>query len=168
MIGFMGAGKSLIGHSLSQRLKLPFFDLDRQIEIRHACSVSDFFQIHGEPEFRKEETVILKETVGLNDSFVLASGGGTPCFFGNMEWMNKKGITVYLNILPAALSKRLKRDRRNRPLIASLSDQELTLFVEKTLKEREEYYRMSQIEITPENYSPHSLIDHLVSRILEV
>jgi shikimate kinase len=164
----MGAGKSLIGHALAQRLQLPFFDLDRQIEIMHGCSVSDFFQIHGEQEFRKEETLILKETAKSNESFVIASGGGTPCFYGNMAWMNDHGITVYLNILPETLAKRLKRDRRNRPLIASLSDKELTLFVKKTLHEREEFYRMSHIEITPENYSPQGLIDHLANRILGV
>lgn len=158
----MGAGKSLIGQSLAQRLNIPFYDLDKQIETLQGCSVSDFFKIHGEMEFRKEETRVMKEIVNHNNEFVIATGGGTPCFHNNMKWMNENGTTVYLNISKEALGRRLKREKLKRPLIANLSNEDIDSFIEKLLHERAGTYGESKFEISPEKYTPGILIETII------
>lgn len=159
----MGSGKSLIGYSLAQKLHLPFIDLDKEIEKSTGCSISDFFRIHGETEFRKEERRLLMESGSQKNEFVMATGGGTPCFHDNMNWMNESGTTLYLQVSLETLVRRLKRDKQKRPLLSSLTDEKLSVFVNTLFREREQFYETAQLRISPENYTPESLIENITN-----
>lgn len=157
----MGSGKSLIGYSLAQKFQTEFIDLDKEIEKKRGCSISDFFRIHGETEFRNEEATLLREIGSHHNSFVIATGGGTPCFHNNMRWMNETGKTIYLKVSVETLISRLKRDRINRPLISSLPDKNFETYIEALFKERENFYMQSAIELSPEIFTPGALFEHI-------
>jgi shikimate kinase len=104
----MGCGKSTFGPRLAEFLALPFYDLDITFEERYRISIHDFFTKYGEKHFREIEHILLKEITKKED-FVLATGGGTPCFFNNMDFMNTHGISVYMKLTPESLVNRLKQ-----------------------------------------------------------
>lgn len=143
LIGFMGSGKSTVGKKLSKRLGFIFKDLDKAIEQTEGRSVSKIFSEEGEAYFRNIESEVLRES-SKNSGIVISCGGGTPCFNENMEYMNKTGQTVYLEMTAAALMSRLRNSRIKRPLIAGLDDRELDQFIKKNLGEREKWYRESK------------------------
>lgn len=143
LIGFMGSGKSTVGKKLSKRLGFIFKDLDKAIEQTEGRSVSKIFSEEGEAYFRNIESEVLRES-SKNSDIVISCGGGTPCFNENMEYMNKTGQTVYLEMTAAALMSRLRNSRIKRPLIAGLDDRELDQFIKKNLGEREKWYRESK------------------------
>jgi shikimate kinase len=161
LVGFMGSGKSLIGSSLSQKLQTEFFDLDKEIEKKFGHTISHFFKIHGELEFRKEEASLLREIANQHKSFVMATGGGTPCFHNNMKWMIETGNTIYLKVSVNSLIDRLKKDKAGRPLLSSLTDKNLEVFIEDLFKEREKYYMQSAMEVIPENFSTDNLLENI-------
>ena len=107
LIGFMGSGKSYWGRKLSEKLNLPFFDLDEQVVSHEEKSVSEIFSTHGEEYFRLQEKNTLNLLTVSHDSFIIATGGGTPCYFNNIEYMNNSGTTVWINTSPDELFKRL-------------------------------------------------------------
>jgi shikimate kinase len=107
LIGFMGCGKTTVGKRLAARCGFPFVDTDELFEAKHNCSIGKYFEQYGEDLFRKEEAVVLKETASLENA-VIAVGGGTPCFYGNIDWMLSQGICIYLEMPPKALYNRLK------------------------------------------------------------
>ena len=109
LIGFMGCGKSFIGQKLAQLAGLPFYDLDGYIESKTDMPIPQIFAQHGEPHFRALEQQHLHHFAQLN-AFVLSCGGGTPCFYDNIDWINAQGISVYLNCPPELLSTRLLTD----------------------------------------------------------
>lgn len=139
LIGYMGCGKSTLGRHVSALTGIDFIDLDLYIEGRYHASVKELFASRGEKGFRDIERAMLHE-VGEFEDVLVACGGGTPCFFDNMEWMNAHGTTVMLDTSLEKLFERLKRGRHKRPLIASLSDDELRSFIEKALAERMPHY----------------------------
>lgn len=157
----MGSGKSLIGYSLAQKIQAEFFDLDKEIEKKSGCSISEFFRIHGESEFRNEEATLLREIGNHHNSFIMATGGGTPCFHNNMKWMNETGKTIYLRVSVETLISRLKRDKLNRPLISALTDKNLETFIDALFNERENFYMQSAMEVSPENFTKDALIEHI-------
>ena len=157
----MGSGKSLIGYSLAQKLQTEFFDLDKEIEKKFGCSISDFFRIHGETEFRKEEAFLLREIGNHHHSFVMATGGGTPCFHNNMIWMNETGNTLYLKLSVSTIIQRLKKDKADRPLLSELTDKNLEVFIEDLFKEREKYYVQSVMEVIPEHFTSITLLEYI-------
>lgn len=120
LVGFMGAGKSTLGKELAQRLSWDFFDLDDEIERSHQRSITELFNALGEKKFRELEKVTLHSFENKTVPFVLATGGGTPCFFDNMEWMKKKGNVLFIDIAPEELLKRLKGTETGRPVLKSL------------------------------------------------
>lgn len=145
LIGFMGCGKSFIGQKLAQLAGLPFYDLDGYIESKTDMPIPQIFAQHGEPHFRALEQQHLHHFAQLN-AFVLSCGGGTPCFYDNIDWINAQGISVYLNCPPELLSTRLQTQRTGRPLLASLSDAELLAFITQKLSERAPYYEQAHIQ----------------------
>lgn len=157
----MGSGKSLIGSSLAKKLGIPFIDLDMEFENRSNFTISEFFSKYGEMEFRMEETRLLKEITIMYDSFVIATGGGTPCFHDNIKWMNDNGITVYINLAIQTLISRLNADKQKRPLICTLESEELRVFIENLFVAREGFYQQSKIKILAENISPENLIQQI-------
>ncbi|MEN8118020.1 MAG: shikimate kinase [Bacteroidota bacterium] len=147
LIGYMGCGKSTLGRSLAKYLDLQFIDMDHYIEERNYKTVPQIFAEEGEAEFRKKERQALEELSEFTD-IVIATGGGAPCFFENIDLMNKTGITIYLNIHPKILAERLMSSKTERPLIKGKSKEELIDFIDETLTKRNEYYTQARIKIT--------------------
>ncbi len=147
LLGFMGSGKTYLGERLAERLGWPFFDLDRLLEAGEGKTITTIFAEKGEAAFRDLEREYL-HTLGNQAPAVVATGGGTPCFFDNMNWMKAHGMTIYLKAPVEMLYERLHRERAGRPLLAGLSDGELRDFIEKKLGEREEWYRRAEMVMT--------------------
>src|SRR6185436_11929356 len=114
-IGFMGSGKTHWGRLLSQKLNIPFFDLDEQISSHENMPINDIFTTKGEEYFRLLEKDTLHIITESHDSFVMACGGGTPCYFNNIEFMNKTGTSVWINTPVDLLHERLLKDKGQRP-----------------------------------------------------
>ena len=148
LIGYMGVGKTTIGKLLSKELGVEFIDLDRYIENRYRKTIAQIFEQKGENGFRKIEHEMLRE-VATFQNVLISTGGGTPCFYDNMEMMNKQGITVYIKASVKELSARLLASKNVRPLIRDKTPQELKEFITQHFAERTVYY--SQAEIVYEN-----------------
>lgn len=140
LIGFMGSGKSTVGQLLAKETGWKFLDLDHYIETRQNKTIAQIFSAHGEPEFRKKENEALNEII-QQEKVIVATGGGTPCYYNNMDIMNKTGLTIYLQLSAEELRKRLLPARAARPLIADKSDAELLTFIKEKVSEREPFYQ---------------------------
>ena len=139
LVGFMGSGKTTFGKKVASKLGYTFVDLDALIVETTWSTIPTLFAERGEAGFREEEQAAL-HSVLERENIVVATGGGTPCFFDNMERINQSGTSVYLQLSAAALAARLATAKTPRPLIAGLSGDELTEFVASKLAERESFY----------------------------
>lgn len=139
LIGYMGAGKTTIGKVLSDEMNIPFYDLDWYIEARMHRNIKQLFEERGEEGFRKIEQAMLHE-VAENENVIIACGGGTPCFFDNMDYMNRQGTTVYLKALPEVLYAHLKMGKTIRPLLLGKTEEEIGQLIVRQVAERESYY----------------------------
>lgn len=160
LLGFMGSGKSFYAKGLSEYLHVPFVDLDQRIEEEQAMSISEIFEKWGESAFRILESVALKqvyadlmtrttETQNKNGILgVISCGGGTPCFNDNMDWMNTHGLTIWINPTEEVIWERLVKEKKTRPLVASLSEDTLREFIHQKLLERKPYYEKAQSVIS--------------------
>lgn len=146
LIGFMGCGKSTMGKKLAVKLGYEFIDLDHQIENSIGTTIAEYFSVHGEAAFRKLESEALK-TFDYPANAVIATGGGTPCFFDNMEWMNASGLSVYIEMPAAALARRLEGGKEKRPLLRNLNEAEMISFIENKLTEREVFYKRALVTV---------------------
>jgi shikimate kinase len=144
LIGFMGSGKSYWGKRWAARAGMSFSDLDQLIEQRCGSSVAAIFEEKGEDYFRQLERQVLGELV-MEKNTIVACGGGTPCYYDNMDRMNKRGITIYLKTTPALILERVKEETSSRPLLKQLNEAEILFFIEKKLKEREPVYLQAKI-----------------------
>jgi shikimate kinase len=145
LIGFMGCGKTTLGKKVAAKTGYSFIDLDDLITEKIKMSISEYFEIHGETAFREIERDTLHSLYGIKNTIV-ATGGGTPCHFDNMNWMNNNGKTVYLKIPPKALLSRLsQKDIETRPLLKGKSNEELLTFIELKLEERSKFYNQAKI-----------------------
>jgi len=147
LIGYMGCGKSTLGKKLSKQMGMQFIDMDHYIEKRNCKTVPQLFEEYGEEVFRQRERKALEELSEFTD-VVIATGGGAPCFFDNIDLMNKSGKTIYLNIDPKILANRLLKSKTERPLIKGKSREELIEFIDETLRKRNEFYKQAKYEIT--------------------
>jgi shikimate kinase len=146
LIGYMGSGKTTIGQLIANELNRQFIDLDRWIENRYHQSIHDLFEKHGEDWFRKAEHDNLVEISFFQD-VVISTGGGAACYFQNMDWMNDHGTTIYLSVPVELLAVRLRTATSKRPLLKNKSEDEIKLFIENSLKAREPFYRLAQLQI---------------------
>ena len=135
----MGSGKTTIGKALAKELGVTFYDLDWYIEDRYHKTVSEIFTEKGEQGFREVEQRMLREVAEF-ENVVISAGGGTPCFFDNIHYMNKQAKTVYLKASPTTLFGHLKAGKSDRPLIKGKTDDELLNFITNSLEKREPYY----------------------------
>jgi shikimate kinase len=146
LVGFMGSGKSSAGKRIASLLGYGFTDLDTLIEQQADMSVTEIFSRHGERWFRERERETLHQTVKLDD-YVIACGGGTPCFFDNMEFMKKEGITCYLEVEASQLASRLRSSGTKRPLIKDIAESGLIPWIENRLEERRGFYERAAITV---------------------
>ena len=139
LIGYMGAGKTTVGKALSTTLQMPFYDLDWYIESRMHKTVKQLFDERGEEGFRLIERNMLHEVAEF-ENVIISCGGGTPCFFDNMDYMNQQGDTIYLKATPEVLYAHLKMGKTVRPLLLNKTTEEVQLFIREQLTQREAYY----------------------------
>ena len=146
LVGLMGSGKSYWTKQLAKKHKTGGYDLDDLIEIKEEKTIAEIFTEDGEDYFRKAESTVLK-WFAEKKTYVLATGGGAPCFFDNMAWMNKQGVTIWLDEPLTVIAARLAPEKTHRPLIANLSNSELVAFLEKQRAERLPFYSAAQIHL---------------------
>lgn len=139
LIGYMGSGKTTVGKALSKETGMMFYDLDWYIESRMRKTVSQIFAEKGEEGFRKIEYNMLHEVAEFED-VIISCGGGTPCFFDNMDYLNQQGDVVYLKATPETLYKHLLMAKVERPLLKDKTPEELIDYITEHLKEREPFY----------------------------
>jgi len=150
LVGYMGAGKTTTARRLAQRLGWEVADTDALFEEKYKISVNDFFNKYDEPLYRKLESEVLKATEGL-ENVVVSTGGGTACYFDNMEWMNSHGLTVFLHISPKVAVDRVIHSRHKRPLAEGKSEEELTEFVNSHYASRMPFYEQARITVKSED-----------------
>ena len=143
----MGSGKSYWADRLKKQLKVPSYDLDALIEMMEERTIAEIFADDGEEAFRKLETKMLK-LFSEKKQFVLSVGGGTPCFNENMKWMNKNGLTIWLDEPVPTLVERLTKEKDHRPLIKNIPDGELEQFLTSKRSERFEHYSQAAYTLT--------------------
>jgi shikimate kinase len=163
LTGYMASGKTTIGKEIAERLGYAFTDLDDSIEQAAGRSISAIFEQEGEPAFRLLEEIALKETAAL-ENVVIACGGGTPCWYDNMQQMNTTGLTIWINTSGELIVERLLAARLQRPLVAALTDAQLAAHVHTQLQQRLPFYQQAQVE-----HQPHAeTIEQLVLRITKI
>lgn len=143
IIGYMGAGKTTVGKALSKELGIPFYDLDWYIESRMRKTVAQLFSERGEEGFRQIEYNMLHEVAEFED-VIISCGGGTPCFFDNIDYMNEQGETIYLKATPEVLYGHLKMGKTVRPLLLGKTEDELLSYIGQQLSVRENYYNKAK------------------------
>lgn len=146
IIGFMGSGKTTAGKRLASLLGWTFVDLDKKIEEHTGLKVPDIFSRYGEDHFRRVEAEVLRSLVTDSDT-VISTGGGTPCYEDNMEFMLGTGLTIYLKLTPGQLMNRLSGSSDERPLIKNLTGEKLLNFIGEKLILREKFYEKSELVI---------------------
>ncbi|EOR95456.1 Shikimate kinase I AroE I [Arcticibacter svalbardensis MN12-7] len=144
LVGFMGSGKTTLGKRLAAKLDWNFIDLDISIEAHTGQTIPDYFKTHGETLFREMERVVL-QTGHYPDNTIIATGGGAPCYFDNMDWMKTQGIVVYISLSPADLAARLDRSEEDRPVLQGYKGDALIGFIAGKLSEREPHYLQANI-----------------------
>ena len=164
LTGYMGAGKTTLGKALALDLHIPFIDLDWYIEERFHLSISQLFKERGEDGFRQLERSMLHE-VGEFEDVIISTGGGTPCFFDNMAYMNAAGDTVFLNVHPDVLFRRLKIAKAARPLLNGKTDTELMNTIVSALEQRMPFYRQARFCFNAENLESKKQITESVDRL---
>jgi len=157
LIGFMGVGKTTLGKKLAKSLGLAFIDSDEELEKQFKLSIPDFFKQYGEATFRKKEQAWLERLDHKNA--VISTGGGMPCFHGNIELMKEKGLVIYLERPAKEIVKRLEQGKNKRPLIAQKSEEELLEFVEDLLSKRSFYYEQADLTISREDQNVERMIE---------
>lgn len=163
----MGSGKSWWAHRLSQALHVPHYDLDEVVSDAEGMEIPDIFREKGEAYFRRRERECLEALVdGLPArthpwTAVIACGGGTPCFLDTMDWMNRKGLTVWLNPPVDMLAARLITETAHRPLLAGKTGADLVELITHLMEERQAFYEKARIEIKNTHIALEAFINTL-------
>jgi shikimate kinase len=161
LIGFMGCGKTYWGKRLSEKLSMPFFDLDEKIEEHEGRTVAEIFAREGEEYFRLLEKDVLHLLTESHEGFVMATGGGTPCFYNNIDYLKKQGTVVWINCSTDCLYQRLVKEKDKRPLIKKIPDADLKDYIVKKYSGRKIYYQQANV-ILPEE---HITLENLINKI---
>jgi shikimate kinase len=156
LIGMMGSGKSYWAQKMAKWNKCVGYDLDQLIEMNEEKTIAEIFNEDGEDYFRKAEAKILR-WFKEKKKFIIATGGGAPCFQDNMHWMKKEGIVIWLDESVEVLVKRLSPEKQHRPLIVHLSDTEMARFIEDKLVERHAFYVQAHYRLTSDQINEASL-----------
>ena len=143
LMGYMGSGKSVVGKQVAQKLNMQFIDLDDFIEEKEKLTIADIFQQKGEIYFRMKEGTYLEEVLKNFKNFVISLGGGTPCYGNNIEIIKNNAISIYLSASVSTIFNRLKDEKSKRPLVASLTEDDLQEYIAKHLFERTQFYNQA-------------------------
>ena len=167
LIGYMGSGKTTMGKALSKETGMMFYDLDWYIESRMRKSVSQIFAERGEEGFRQIEYNMLHEVAEFED-VIISCGGGTPCFFDNMDYLNQQGDVVYLKASPETLYKHLLMAKVERPLLKGKSAEELIAYITEHLTERAPFYEKARLTLDVNVLDEYDKIQSSVERLREL
>jgi shikimate kinase len=160
LIGLPGSGKTTLGKRIAAELNISFIDLDHEVEKTEGISVQEIFRTKGQDYFRKAESKVLGNLANSNFHFVLATGGGAPCFFNNMEIMNQSGTTIFLNVpLQEILNRILRTDLTIRPLFSGLNAEEVKSKLLHLHQERIPFYSKARIQFTKENLQAKEILE---------
>ncbi len=152
LVGFMGSGKTYWGRQWAAHLQRKFIDLDEFIEKKEGISVADIFEKHGEEWFRQKEALALRSLLD-EKNLCISCGGGTPCFYDNMDFMNETGYTVYLKASPKFLLQNIMKEPEVRPLLKNMNEAEMLYFIEKKMEERRPFYEKAALILNAETLS---------------
>jgi shikimate kinase len=166
LIGFMGCGKTRLGKKMANKFNLPFIDLDTLIEEQSGQTIPEIFSQYGETGFREIEKKTLQNTSFPANS-IISTGGGAPCFYDNMNWMNTHGLAVFLDTPIPVLASRLMVAKTERPLITGKSHQELMDFITTKLQDRRPFYQQAKVVLTQTDVTPEMVVEALNSPPLE-
>ncbi|TDQ81224.1 shikimate kinase [Sphingobacterium yanglingense] len=160
IVGFMGSGKTTLGKKIAAAMGRTFIDLDHEIVAHIGMSIPEYFKAFGESNFRELEREFLRKQKGNNA--IISTGGGTPCFFDNMQWITQNGLALYLEHSPKSLWSRLSQsDVNKRPVLKGLNGEELLTFIETKLEDRAPFYNQSQLKVD----QMHTSIEQIVQLI---
>jgi shikimate kinase len=140
----MYSGKTTVGHKLATRLGYQWADLDQMLETTFRTTIPIFFKRYGEEAFRKIEQKLLHSTADL-DNIIISTGGGTPCHFDNIEWMNQHGTSIYFDVTIETLLRRATQSKKPRPILAGMTEEERSIYVRQQLAQRLPFYQKAQI-----------------------
>lgn len=161
LIGFMGSGKTHWGTRIAEKLQIPFYDLDAVIVNNEGMNISEIFLNKGEEYFRYIEKQTLEDLVNREENFVLSAGGGTPCFFNNIDFMKRNGKVLWLNTSLEALNQRLMKEKISRPLLKGITEKGLRAYIIRKLSERKIYYEQADLTVHEETTDLESFISML-------
>ena len=167
LTGYMGAGKTTLGKAFARKLNLPFVDLDWYMEERFHKTVGELFVERGEAGFRELEKNMLHE-VGAFEDVVISTDCGAPCFFDNMDFMNRNGKTVFLNVHPDVLFRRLRVAKQQRPILQGKQDDELKEFIIRALEKRTPFYSQAQYVFNADELEDRSQIEKSVEKLRDL
>ena len=164
LTGYMGAGKTTLGTAFARKLNIPLIDLDWYIEERFHKTVGELFTERGEDGFRTLERNLLHEVAEF-ENVIISTGGGAPCFFDNMEFMNQAGTTVFLDVHPDVLFRRLCVAKQQRPILQGKLDAELKEFIINALESRAPFYTQAQYIFKADELEDLRQIENSVQRL---
>lgn len=167
LLGYMGAGKTTLGKAFARKTGRSFIDLVWYIEERFHKTIGELFTERGECGFRELEAAMLRE-VGAFEDVIISTGGGTPCFFDNMEYMNRQGVSVFLSVSPEVLFKRLSAATHSRPILQGKTSDELYCFIVEKVGERMSYYSRAHYTFNADNLENRWQIEEAVLRLEEL
>lgn len=156
----MGSGKTTLGKKLARALNRTFVDSDAAIEKLVSMKISEIFETYGEDHFRQLEADWI-EQLNIHTPSVIATGGGMPCFADNLQNLKNKGIVLYLQRPAKELFQRLKNAKNQRPLLASMTNEEMLTFIEEKLNEREVFYLQADVVLSREEQEVQPILDKI-------
>ena len=161
----MGSGKTLVSKELSILNNFKIFDLDTEISKQNNRSITEIFKEKGEIFFRKTEKEVLEKILSTEKNIILSLGGGTPCYYNNIDSINEKTISVFLKTNVKNLAQRLSSEKDKRPLIQNISNEDLPEFIAKHLFERNPFYNQAKITINTDNLSAREIAEEILTQI---
>jgi shikimate kinase len=167
-MGYMGSGKTLVSKELNILNNFKIFDLDTEISKQNNRSITEIFKEKGEIFFRKTEKEVLEKILSSEKNIILSLGGGTPCYYNNIDSINEKTISVFLKTNVKTLAQRLSSEKDKRPLIQNISNEDLPEFIAKHLFERNPFYNQAKITINTDNLSTKEIAEEILSQIKQI
>ena len=164
----MGSGKTLVSKELSILNNFKIFDLDIEISKQNNRSITEIFKEKGEIFFRKTEKEVLEKILSTEKNIILSLGGGTPCYYNNIDSINEKTISVFLKTNVKTLAQRLSSEKDKRPLIQNISNEDLPEFIAKHLFERNPFYNQAKITINTDNLSAREIAEEILTQIKQI